>query len=77
MSCEVGLEGTRQDMDRGEKRVRYRTICAIWKLVEVIGKGNNDICLSRSKDTIRKMERTLRKHGRWVTNAVAQVRVVW
>ena len=68
-----------------EKRVRYRTICAILKLVEVTGKGNNDICLSRSKDTIRKtvlvlvdqMERTLRKHGRWVTNAVAQVRVVW
>ena len=26
---------------------------------------------------VDQMERTLRKHGRWVTNAVAQVRVVW
>ena len=37
-----------------EKTVRYRMICAILELIEVIRKGDDYMCLSRNKDTLRK-----------------------
>ena len=46
-----------------EKTVRYRMTCAILELIEVIRKGDDYMCLSRNKDTLRKSASTGRPDG--------------
>lgn len=60
-NCEVDLKVTSKNLDRGcserrENNERYRTICPIWKLVEVLYlyTGMMIMCPSRSNDTLRK-----------------------